>query len=229
MVDEEHAATSHRATRAPDTAPCAWVSNAAVKSLLGFGFTCQLAQDDEDAFVALIRAAKRGEVLSSADLPAEMWIDPMFHRDNRRTLPHLFKANGFFAVSGPFADVLRDFDLGRTRLHPVELLHLNRKARFEGQYYLLTIGEVHQLFLPDQSTHWRPLKGSRTTYIASIPMVPQDDDLTLAPAALTGPALWLDNTIGATLFFSDPLVQALRAAKLTSKLPLYRCRVATMN
>lgn len=209
--------------------PCVWVSDAQIEPGLGFGFTCQLAEDDNDLLVARIRAFKRGEALEPADLPPAMWISPRFAEDDRRKLPHLFSAGGYFTVSEPFAEVLRGFDLGRTRLHPVELLHLDRETPFPGRYYFLNIAEVHRHFSPELSARWEPYKDPKTSYLGSPPLPQKDDDLTVAPAALDGPAIWLDDTIGRSLFFSDPLVRALRAAKLTGKLPLYRCRVATMN
>lgn len=210
--------------------PCVWVSNAQIKPGLLFGFTCQMAEDNNDLLVARIRAFKRGEALAPEDLPPAMWISPRFAKDDRRKLPHLFKAGGFVTVSEPFAEVLRGFALGRTRLHPVELLHLDRETPFPGRHYFLNIAEVHRHFSPEHSARYRAIPNPQTSYVAGLPGGGlKNDDLAVAPAALDGPAIWLDNTIVSTLFFSDPLVRALRAAKLTGKLPLYRCRVAALN
>jgi hypothetical protein len=210
--------------------PCVWVSNAVVKSDRIFGFTCKMAEEDNDTLVARLRAFKRGEPLTSQDLPAVMWIGPKYAKDDRRKLPHLFNAGGFLAVSEPFAEVLHGFDLGRTRLHPVELRRSNREDRFPGRHHILNVAEVHRHFSPEHSARYQPVPSPKTSYIAGLPAGGlKDDDLTVAPAALAGPEIWLDDTIVSTLFFSDPLVRALRAAKLTSRLPLYRCRVAAAS
>ncbi|WP_322996459.1 hypothetical protein [Castellaniella sp.] len=211
------------------TAPCAWVSNASIKSTLSFRFICQSTLDKDGEFVELLWSDSRGEIIDRHKAPRDMWIDPHYNKDDRRQLPHFFKANGLYAASEPFVNVMRRFNIGRTQLFPVTLWRSNRKDRFYGYHYLLNIAEACHYFLPDQTERWRPYENPQSTYLGSMPIDPQDDDLTLAPSALTGPALWFDNTISSTLFFSDPLVRALRAEKLTSKLPLYRCRIATVN
>lgn len=209
--------------------PCVWVAKPIVTSELGFGFTCQLAEDDNALLVARIGAFQRGEAMSAGDLPSSMWISPRFRGDDRRKLPHLFVAGGLVTVSEAFAGALADFPLGRTRLHPVELWRLNRKERFPGSYYFLNVTEVHRFFSPEHSARWEPFKNSRSTYLGAPCPDTQDDDLTVIPGALNGPAIWVDDTLSSTVFFSDPLVRALRAAKLTGRLRFFRCRVATAH
>lgn len=209
--------------------PCVWVAKPIVTSDLNYGFTCQLAEDDLAQLAELNKASWRGEAISSDDLPSAMWISPRFRGDDRRKLPHLFVAGGLVTVSEAFAETLADFPLGQTRLHPVELWRLNRKERFPGSFYFLNVAEVHRFFSPEHSARWEPFKNSRSTYLGAPCPDTQDDDLTVIPGALTGPAIWVDDTLGSTVFFSDPLVRALRAAKLTGRLEFYRCRVATAH
>jgi hypothetical protein len=138
-------------------------------------------------------------------------------------------AGGFLTVSEAFAEVLSGFDLGRTQLRPVALLKSDRKTPFSGTYFFLNIGEVHRHFAPEYSARFQPRPKSRSSYIARLPHAKQDGDISVAPGALTGPDLWLDDTLGGSLFLSDRLVTALRAAKLTRRLPLYRCPVVNMT
>lgn len=206
-----------------------WVGSPGTDSALLFGFTCALADEDNDALVANIRAFKRGILLEEGALPATMWIAEQFPKDVRRTLPHLLSVGGFLAVSDAFAEVLSGFDLGRTQLRPVALLKSDRKTPFSGTYFLLNIGEVHRHFAPEYSARFMPMPKSRSSYIAGVSPDPRDGDISVAPGALTGPDLWLDDTLSGSLFLSDRLVEALRAAKLTRRLPLARCPVVNLN
>ncbi|MGS4946723.1 hypothetical protein ACVDG3_14675 [Meridianimarinicoccus sp. RP-17] len=202
-----------------------WVGSPGSDSSLLFGFTCALADKDNDALVANIRAFKRGIILEEGALPATMWIDEQRAEYDRRTLPHLLSAAGFLAVSDAFAEVLSGFDLGRTQLRPVALLKSDRKTPFSGTYFFLNIGEVHKHFAPEYSTRFMPMPKSRSSYIAGVSPDLRDGDISVAPGALTGPDLWHDDTLSGSLFLSDRLVTALRAAKLTRRLPLARCPV----
>jgi len=58
-----------------------------------------------------------------------------------------------------------------------------------------------------------------------LPFVPKDYDMAVTKAALVGPDLWIDPLVRKALFLSDPLAQALKAAKLTRPFGLRKCRV----
>ena len=88
---------------------------------------------------------------------------------------------------------------------------------------------MHRYFSPEHSARFRPLTNSASSYIANVKLDTHDDDISVAPAALTGPDLWIDDTILTHVFCSDRLVRELRAAKVAGRLPLYRCRVLMVN
>jgi len=207
--------------------PCVWLSISHVKSELLFGFTCDLFEEDLPKAASLNEAFLRGAAVEGDSLPSAMWIAPRFASNNRRKLPHLFSAGGFLTVSEAFAEVLRDFDLGQTRLYPVDLFRSDRKDPFPGRYYFLNITEVHRYFSPELSARFRSVPNPATTYIATVGNDVQDDDVTVIPAALSGPDLWIDDTLRSHFFCSDRLAHALRAANVASNLPLFRCRVLT--
>lgn len=208
---------------------CVWLSISHVKSDLLFGFTWQLAEEDLRAAAELVRSLQRGVPCDADKLPTAMWVAPRYASDNRRKLPHLFMAGGLLAVSEAFAELLRGFDLGRTRLYPVELLHSNRTDPFPGGYYILNIAEVHRHFSAELSAQFESMPSSSGSYVGSIGNEAQDDDITVSPAALEGPDLWIDDTLLSHFFCSDRLARALRAAKVASRLPLFRCRIAAVN
>lgn len=216
----------HTASSEP---PCVWLSISHIKSDLLFGFRSRLAEEDSRLAVDLLSAFKRGVPCDAETLPAAMWVAQRFASDNRRKLPHLFVAGGFLAVSEAFAEVVRGFDLGRTRLFRVELLHSNRTDPFPGRYYILNIAEVRRHFSVELSAQFERMPSSSSAYVASIGNEVQDGDITVSPAALEGPDLWIDDTLLSHFFCSDRLARALRAAKVASRLPLFRCRIAAVN
>ena len=201
-----------------------WISVSDVKSELVFGFISRMFEEERALLVERLKAFSRGKAFEADELPSEMWIAARSTRDDARKLPHFLNAGGFLVVSGAVADVLSNFNLGQTQLHPVRLLHSNRLDAFPGNYFLLNISEVHRYFSPQRSARFTPLD-HHGSYVASVDASIEDGDIAVDPAALNGPDLWIDDTILTHFFCSDRLVQALRAAKLTSRLPLFPCIV----
>lgn len=59
---------------------------------------------------------------------------------------------------------------------------------------------------------------------------PKDNQIAVSSrVALTGPDVWIDPTLLHPIFFSDRLVQALRAAKVTRTIRLRSCRVVDVD
>lgn len=208
--------------------PTVWISVSDVKSELVFSFISRMFEEERALLVERLKAFRRGKAFEADELPSEMWIAARSARDDARKLPHFVNAGGFLVVSGAVADVLSNFNLGQTRLHPVRLLHSNRIDAFPGKYFLLNISEVRRYFSSQHSVRFTPL-GNHGSYVASVDASIEDGDISVNSAALNGPDLWIDDTIRTHFFCSDPLVQALRAAKLTSRLPIFRCQVLAAN
>lgn len=119
--------------------------------------------------------------------------------------------------------------LGRTRLYEVELLKSDRRSKFPGRYFFLNIADVRRYFSPDHSDRFELLEGSQTSYIAMLRVVTKDDDISVTPSALSGPDIWIDDTIVSSFFCSDRLVGALRAFNVANKSLFFRCRVVAVN
>lgn len=58
-------------------------------------------------------------------------------------------------------------------------------------------------------------------------LAPKDDDVTLSPQALIGVDLWMEQQLERAFFLSDRLVQILKEEKLTRRLGLRRCLIAS--
>ncbi|KQV08617.1 hypothetical protein ASC89_12475 [Devosia sp. Root413D1] len=76
---------------------------------------------------------------------------------------------------------------------------------------------MRRYFSPEFSTRFEAMPNSATSYIGSVGNELPDDDVTVVPAALSDPDLWIDDTLLRHFFCSDRLTQALRAAKIASR------------
>lgn len=147
----------------------------------------------------------------------------MYKGKKYKKLPAIFNASGFWVVSTACADVLRQFDLGEGALYPTKLFQHDRTTPVEGEYFCLNFGNQKQAFVPEYSP--AALKPHPTQDMWKLPFVPKDYDMAVTKAALVGPDLWIDPLVRKALFLSDPLAQALKAAKLTRPFGLRKCRV----
>ena len=139
--------------------------------------------------------------------------------------PDIFSAGGVWAVSAACADVLRSADLGQSSLYPTKLFQHDRKTAIEGEYFCLNFGDTKEVFSRDDSPRARtPDYQDPVTYWL-LPFDLKDGDIAVTSAALDGPDLWIDPKMKDAFFLSDRLVQALKAAKLTRRFGLRKCRV----
>ena len=129
---------------AENTKQGVWVTNIPLDGNSSFGFTCDQAEEDDRTgqkeFVKLIRASKAGEEIAADCYPSEMWIGGSFKEHKK--LKHIFMANGLFAVSGAFAEILRCHDMGRNNLYPVKLFKKDRTTAYEGEFFFLNLCEA---------------------------------------------------------------------------------------
>lgn len=140
-----------------------------------------------------------------------------------RKLPHLSSCGGVLVATSEAADVLRRFDLGGCKLHPIEVLMEDRRTPLPGSYFLLDFDSWKDVFLPDQSPGFPNRGGASGMWMASVRA--KDDAAALSAAALDGADIWWNARIWRGFFLSDRLVQALRTAKLDKPFSLRRCRI----
>ncbi|WP_170789773.1 hypothetical protein [Ruegeria lacuscaerulensis] len=159
--------------------------------------------------------------------PPDAFPDMVFgiYRDQKlKAQPDIFSGPYGPVVSRAVADVLREADLGKTQLYPLKLCQHDRVRPVEGEYFTLALGEQKTAFVPEQSNRVKPLGNKPDTWITR-GLKPADFDFVVSDVALGGPDLWVDPQLHWSLFLSDRLVKALRAAKLTRRFGLSKCKV----
>lgn len=212
----------------------AWMSVASVNPDIMFDLRCDvtfLERDDEfrKAYVAASDASVRGEPIPEGLLPTTFfaWRGP--HDDSKplmKKLPHLTRSD-FFFLSADAAEVLRRFDLGGCKLHPVEVLMEDRKTPLPGSYFVLDFDSWKDVFLPEQSPEFPLARGSKTR---RRPHFSSPDDIAvLSRDALAGADIWWNPNIWGAFFVSDRLAQALRAVGVDQPFSLRRCRIVRGN
>lgn len=210
-------------------ADVAWMSVASVNPniMIDLRSDASFSQDEEfrKSYVAACRATKRGEPIPEGLLPKTFfaWRGP--HDDSKPLTKKLqyMTLSDFWFVSSEAADVLRRFDLGGCKLHPVEVLMEDRTTPLPGSYFVLDFDSWKDVFLPDQSPEVAMMEGSKKRRMPYF-MTP-DDAATLSTEALRGADIWWNPLVLGAFFMSDRLVQALRAAGVDKPFSLRRCRI----
>jgi hypothetical protein len=195
-------------------------------STLVKAITCDELKTDPDPIIETMENSRKGQPMPADRFPKRLHGE---YRDvHIKKLPDIFMAGGFWVVSAACADVLRQFDLGQTALYPVEIFQHDKKTRVEGDYFHLAFGEVKNVFEPDETPDatglstgatqkpirfWRPRAGF------------EDGNIAVNKLALEGVDLWIDPSLLRTFFLSDALVKALKAATMTRRFGLRKCRV----
>ena len=198
-----------------------WVSRAMMDSTLMKSFLSDLYFADQELALDAMRRVKRGEPVPAGHHPKEYYGK---YPDKRMgPPPDIFCAGGDYVVSAAFAEVLRQFDLGRTTLCPTRLFQYDRTTPVPGDYFYLGFGETKEAFLPYKSP--RAVKPYADQQVWKLSLDPKDDDIAVSARALDGVDLWMDPKLWYAFFLSDRLVRALKSAKLARRLGLRRCRV----
>ena len=205
-----------------------WVSRAMSDSTLVKAITCDELATDPDPIIETMENSRKGKPMPADRFPNRLHGE---YRDAHiKKLPDICMAGGFWVVSAACADVLRQFDLGQTALYPVEIFQHDQKTRVEGEYFYLAFGETKNVFEPDETP--------RATVFSAMPNPKpngywdfmgemKDGDVAVNKTALEGVDLWIDPSFISIFFLSDDLVQALKAAKLTRRFGLRKCRIVT--
>jgi len=168
--------------------------------------------------------------LRGKPLPREAFPEAAYVFDGKRfaKLGDLFFARGFFVVKDRLAQVLLQFDLGSEGLAPFPIYREDKVTPVAGKFYLWKLGAQKNAFVPEQSQKISPFGGglnvSKDRWALQSDV--EDDDIALSAASASGPPdVWSDPKLDSSLFFSDALVAALRAAKIETDFHLRRCRL----
>lgn len=201
--------------------PKIWVSRVFVDSTRIKGFDSDISIENMQLAVDAMQKSKKGEPLGPERFPKEMY--GKYPDKKHRSILGIFMANGFWTVSAECAEVLQNFNLGKTRLYPVKLFQHDRKTPVEGDYFCVSFGETKEAVLVDQSPSVR--ENSYTPGLFRLFPDVAEYGVKVTPDALKGCDLWVDSRLDGGLFLSDRLVQALKAAKLTRFFGLRKCEI----
>ena len=143
-----------------------------------------------------------------------------------KTLPHVFKCNGFTGVSAKAREVFVAHDMGKASFRPLQLYEADGVTPYSGQLYLLNFGAQKQAFRGEDS----PLLQRAFTRgdVRKLPFLEQrvDDQVVLDRKALTGADLWTDPLLYRGVFVSDRLHDAMVKARVDKPFHLSRCVIA---
>ena len=141
-----------------------------------------------------------------------------------KSVPDFFQITGFIVLSETFAEVLRRFEIREAALSPIALYRKDYVQEIPGVWWLLNFICRKAAFSPEHSTGGSEAVAREPgRYFAY--SLDHDDQIAVTQAALEGCDLWMDPGLKAIFFLSDPLLEALKAAKLTKTLPRLRCRI----
>ena len=214
---------------------CVWVSQAADSQLnmFGFGWPVDTLTSDErvERNNKIILADELGTPLSADDLPtrletkADMDLQegtghgPMLPE----RLPHVISWTCPI-VSADVAAVLREHDMGRSNLYPVELFRQDKGVSYPQSFFVLNIGEAKASIIVDQSSGLRKVP-SKVGAAFRLNFVTVDDSLAVERSSLHGSDIWVDPSIrGKAFFVSDRLHDAFVDAGLVDSFAFSRCK-----
>ncbi|WP_019954610.1 imm11 family protein [Yoonia vestfoldensis] len=196
-----------------------WVSRALNDMSLIKMFTSNLFETNKDIAIDGIDANWRGESRLAGSFPTELY--GKFHDQRFGKLPDFFTAGSHWVMSSTMREVFNRFNLGQTAFYPTRLFQHDRKTLIEGDYCCVSFGEAHRVFVPEESpklprfgTHRWKLGGGEI-----------DGDVAVRRSAIPDVDVFLDPQMWEVLFLSDRIVQSLKAAKLTRRLGLRKCRI----
>ena len=177
-----------------------------------------------DKVFAVMQRHVQGYVLEGDDFPeaVAVWDKKRFAR-----VGDLFVAGRTYAARERLAEVLARFDLGDGGLVPFQIYQDDLKTPIEGNFYYINFGARKRTLLPNESKNVELIAANKATGVETwkINAWAEDGEVALSAAALAGADLWVEEIIRHELFLSEPLVAALREAKLEIDFGLKECRI----
>ncbi|MEJ8472457.1 hypothetical protein [Roseibium algae] len=156
------------------------------------------------------RRHARGEKLQR-----EEFVEAAYVFDGKRwsRVKDFFAIDGFFAVKGKLAELLKDFDLGQGDLVEFPIYEMDKTTRLTGPFYFLNFGSQKDCFIPDETKDSQLIGRNKKTGIElwGRAIEPMDGDIAVASSALEGADLWIDPKLIGKIFMSGPLHDAIEA------------------
>lgn len=165
----------------------------------------QLERDKTEAIEGG-RRNQRGEPLGPECFPTMIWPKPGGKKRDSSPSADIFGGAGNWFVSGRFAGLLRQFDMGKAQLHPVKYFEADKETPVKGEWFGLSFGNVKEALLPEQS------EGLGKTFNPKVrklnPGV-QDLDVSFSLEAKLGPDIWIEPGLMHVVCLSGPLGDAM--------------------
>lgn len=201
-----------------------WVSNARADTRLTLFLTADIVGANVDRAIKAQTLMNAGKPVSQDMCPRKIWGDA--DKPSIGTLPDLFKADGYWIVSGRAADAMCRFDMGHGDLYPVDegVFQADRKTRVFGEYFTWIFGNEKGAFLEQHSPGADPFIGFTSRDWCDISGVMKDDDIAVSSNALVGADVWVDPNLFRAFFVSGPLGDAM-GHDLRKAFRLFRCPV----
>ena len=196
-----------------------WVSPALNDSSLVKFFTSSLFENDGKFAADAMHANYRGEPQSQDRFPKSLHL--RYPDKKYKSLPDLFNAGGFWVVSSEMIRVMQEFELGRTSFYETRLFQNDRTTLIDDNYSCISFGETKSAFEPSESQRSRLFQPN----LWIVPGGLKDNEIAINESALNGVDFWIDTKLRKSLFFSNRLAQALKAAKLANRLRLKKCKM----
>ncbi|QDG78638.1 hypothetical protein [Labrenzia sp. PHM005] len=159
-----------------------------------------------------VNRASQGEKLSREEFVEAAYV---FDAKKWSRVKDLFWVDGFLAVKGKLAELLKDIDLGDGELVEFPIYEMDKTTRLPGPFYFLNFGSQKDCFLPEDSRNLSagPIN-PKTGFRRWRAIEPKDEDIAVSASALGGPDLWVDPKFSGKIFMSGRLHDAIEAAKL---------------
>ena len=164
---------------------------------------------------------QRGEAFAADE------IEPVWRHSNQwafdeSLLPVMLM--GWILLRRDVAEVFERFDLGRGRLHPIELVDHDGATPISRDYAVLSPGNAIAAFDLERSTGIVATRYYGESHL-HIEMRPARERpvYVLKPGFACAPDVWIDPRVRNSLFLSERLVAALKAEKVDKPFALSRC------
>ncbi len=186
-----------------------------------------LPPQPDEVHLAMGRVAE-GQTLQREDFPEAgyVWDEKRFSK-----VKDIFWANGFLAVKGEMAEILKSADLGEGGLLPYPIYQADKMTPYPVEAYLINFGGSQPLFLIDHTadlmrTLWEPseVKLGKWSFEAASEL--EDFELAVRKPSAACPDIWKDPQLRFSgLFMRGEIVSEIKARKVKTDFKFKRCFV----
>ena len=183
-----------------------WISKSLFDVSNWRALTSDLAERDKAGAVACGDRNDKGESLGPECFPTVIWPADNARKSDTSKGKDFFYAGTHWIVSGRFAQLMQDFEMGGTHFYPVQFLHADRQTPVGGEWFCLNFGNVKDALLPEKSVGLIQPSVRRAIWRISASI---DDHIAFSSAASQGADLWFDARLKQSFCLSARLGDAM--------------------